>query len=282
MACDNSCSGFSYTKQSIGGIWKWSVSVSTNGGSNSFVVSDITSPFGKLCEICVPIPSDIVSCMNNSISEVMSYVTPIMAFSGGSEMSMSIVDGTQKSIQIGITNVGMPQSLLNATAVSSTSGIVIHNSISGLQRGSVAFINATIDWSISSGYHTISISDGINTLVYTVNVTIVSRPVLAVSTTSININYYSCTGASDTPATLSVMNTGPIGSIINSYSVCKTYCTGKWLNVQYDGSSIQSGSSSDIVLTINNSNIYYSRNEKLIISSDDGQVQYVDVNLIYH
>lgn len=233
--------GFTFTTYSVGGKWSWMVqSNNIQNASQIFQVTDITSPFGKLGDVHLPIPGDVVISMAESLSQYQQQLTPFLSLVSPaiSVFSATVTEGDPITFitNVLIQNSGAFGSYMTATSTPNSPWLISSPStIAGIgknNQGTFAISSnpglLLATGSPFTGY--INLSDGINSPIpITINLTVLPRPVFSVAPLSISFNYSLSLLSHNSPQVLTVTNSGPATSLLN-FTVAKVQNNSPWLS----------------------------------------------------
>ncbi len=256
---------FSFEFDSIGGTWRWTVgSKNVRNYEQFFEVDDITSPFGKLSDVSIPIPGDVIDKICESINNYREQLSPTLSIVNPQVFSVTVTE-CDPVISVGeviIMNTGAFGSFLSASAVPNSSWIIPSPSVvKGIQKDSTGSfdvsINPSLLFSSSSPYSgVLNIQDNRNPNIsfpVTVNVVVLPRPVIYVSSQSVTFVFNSTDCTSNSPQTVDVCNTGPNGSLLN-FEVVKVSGCRPWLIINpINVGPLGSGDSQVITFSIDSS-----------------------------
>ena len=254
--------GFDFDLCSVGGRWKWKV-IANNvvGAGQLFYVTDIWTPFGRLPDVDVPIPGDVVSAMAESLVQFQQQLAPLLALSGPSSFSVTVTEG-DSTYEIGdatFTNVGAFGSFMNVTATPSAPWESVSPSfVSGIGKNQSSHVtirvNPAVMLSSSSPYQGfVNLQDNrvpATVLPVQVNVTVLPRPSIAVSSATITLTFDLNTQAPGGAQALVVTNSGPLTSLL-TYTLSKIQNVSPWLAFTPQGDGpIQSGATSSVTVSV--------------------------------
>lgn len=253
--------GFSFTKNSVGGAWSWSISAANvSGSSQEFSVSDITSPFGRLGNISIPIPGDVITAMAESLSDLQNQLVPSITLVSGTPTSYSITitegDSSSSVASIPFTNSGAFGSFLTASSTPGSSWLSSSPAvIPGLGKNRQAQFNASVvpstmlsSLSPYSGYINLQDVNNPSTVIpITFNVIVLPKPEIGVSSSTVNLVYSMTSGIVNGAQQSIITNTGPGTSILN-FTAAKIQNISPWLSFT-PSSSGPLGSGDDAILT---------------------------------
>jgi hypothetical protein len=87
--------GFSFSLNSIGGTWRWTVFASNLSNPGLlYQVQDISTPYGPMNVAMIPLPADVVQAMAQSITDVKNQLKPLMTLvSSQTSFSVGVTEG---------------------------------------------------------------------------------------------------------------------------------------------------------------------------------------------
>ena len=258
---DISSTAFIFKKFSIGGQWSWQVQA-VNTPTQSYQVSDIITPFGRLTDIHTPIPGDIISEMASSIVQLQNQLSPMLSLVSGTPIAYGVTitegDLTKQIAVIPFQNIGALGSFMSVTSTPSTPWLSSVPAItSGLNKNdkgqSVIWLKTNDLLANRSPYSgVVNFQDNRNTptiIPININVIVLPRPIIGNSPSNINFSYIVPGYISNSPITLIVSNTGPVGSLLN-FKVSKAN-NSSWLKIEpQDGGPLASGGTSNILCSL--------------------------------
>jgi hypothetical protein len=230
MAGILSGSGFRFETQSVGGTWRWVVFANnTYGTGQLYQVSDITTPFGILQQALIPIPDDVIACMNQSILDIKQQFAPLMSLVSPSSLifSSSVTEG-DSAISVGeviVQNAGAFGSFMDVTATTGAPWLNVDPSfVKSLNKGEQASFDIIANplnlLNVNSPYSgTVILQDNrvpSTMLTATVVLVVKPRPVIGVSPANINLSYFLTSNTAGGAQQLVVENSGPVDSILNA------------------------------------------------------------------
>lgn len=253
--------GFTFSLGSVGGTWRWTVSSSNlQGPGQLYQVQDILTPYGPMNVAMIPLPSDVVQSMAQSIIDVQNQVKArLVLVSSQTSFSTSVTEGDpRKNVGVvQIRNDGGFGSFLSVVATPSVPWLsVLTPEINGIARGDIATFNIDLVPDIlvaaQSPYSgTVRIQDAADPSSYiiaTVSVVVIPRPAIGVSTQDVIFEWSVLT---QTPSTQYVVitNGGP-GTSSLDFSIRKTTNV-QWLSVSPEsGGPLAAGSNCTITFSI--------------------------------
>lgn len=230
MAGVLSGSAFDFETESFGGIWRWSVNASNTYGTGRFYqVTDIFTPFGLLQQALIPIPDDVIGCMNQSILDIKQQFAPLMSLVSPSSLifSAAATEGDQSfSIDsVTVQNSGAFGSFMDVTATAGAPWLTVDpNFAKTLGKGEQAsfeiianpsnLLNANSPYSATINFQDNRVPATV--LTATVVLVIKPRPVIGVNPANLNFIYYLSTNTPSGAQQLTVSNSGPMDSLLNA------------------------------------------------------------------
>ena len=285
--------GFSFSCVHASGTWSWTVvvnNVRVLGATHD--VSNVMTPWGRLYDVAVDIPGDVITAMSESIATVKQQFAPVLSLvSPIPPVFNVIVAEGDPDAQIGsatFRNSGAFGSLLDLTATPSVPWLASSPSaVNGLpQNGQASFSGTVLTASLlSSGSPysgSINVMDkrGGTSIPVVVTVVVLPRPTISVSPSSVILTYIILTGTPGAPQTLRVTNSGPPLSSL-SFSVAKVQDTSPWLAYSVPAHSpLPAGSYVDVGLSIISSGVPMcagTYSDTLRVSSLNASNDHVDV-----
>ncbi|OPZ35429.1 MAG: hypothetical protein BWY99_02256 [Synergistetes bacterium ADurb.BinA166] len=256
--------GFTFDKISVGGTWYWTVrATNVQNSSQLYQVADITSPFGKLAAVDVPIPGDVVLEMASTIAQLQEQLAPLLALVGSTPTSYSVTvtegDPMLSIAAVPFQNAGAFGSFLTAVATPSAPWLsAAPPTVAGLNKNdqgqfTIRVNPATLFASGSPYVGYLNLQDNRNpptTIPVTVTVTVRPRPSVLVSPASVFLSYSLTGPVSGGAVALSVTNSGPSGSSL-TFSVTKVGNISPWMEfVPASGGPLVSGDSAIVTFSI--------------------------------
>jgi hypothetical protein len=218
-------SKYSFSTQSVGGTWGWSVKAdNTLGIGQLFQFVDITTPYGPLFQVEIPIPGDVIQEMAGSLFEVQSQLAPLMALiQPAVPFNIIIVEGDPNRAvgSVEVKNIGAFGSFMQATATPDSAWLSADPSIvQGIGKNqtagfNVSLLTATLLASGSPFNGNVNLQDNRNppTIIpIPVTVTVFPRPVIGTSPAQLSFTYIVSTGVPSGALAITVENTGPLQS----------------------------------------------------------------------
>ena len=264
MGSQVAASGFTFDKISVGGTWYWTVrATNVQSSSQLYQVTDITSPFGKLGAVDVPIPGDIVQEMANTIVQLQQQLAPMVALVGSTPTSYSVTvtEGDAQS-QIGTVvfqNVGAFGSFLTVVSTPDVPWLSTNPStVAGLNKNdqgqtTIQLNPATLLATGSPYVGHVNLQDNRNpatVIPVTVNVTVLPRPTMSVSPTTVGLSYAITGSIPGGSQPITVTNAGPAGSTL-SFAASKVNNNSPWLAfVPAGGGPLSIGDSAVITCSV--------------------------------
>lgn len=286
--------GFKFKANSTGGTWSWTVDANNvQNAGQYYSVTDVSTPWGPLSHLAVPIPADVVTAMADSIRCVQQQLDAHMSLvSSITNFSVAITEG-DAAFEVGsvvVENDGAFGSFMSVTATPDVQWLSSTPSVaSGLGRNDQADFAITMvpDALLASGSPytgTVNLQDDTSsqtTIPVTVTVQVVPRPAISVSSQSFTFTYSLTTGAVSVNY-LTITNSGPATSSL-TYTLCKVIDDSTWLAYSpSSGGPLPSGVSEQVILSLVSGNIpqqvgVYS--EKLRVYSSNASNSPVDIDV---
>jgi hypothetical protein len=254
---------FEFSTESIGGTWSWKVrSNNLQGLGIAYEVIDIYSPWGPFPVTELPIPSNVITEMADSITSIQDQFAPLLALVDPTVTTFNVIivegDPNQAVGDVAIMNVGAFGSFMTATATPSAASLeVTPSSITGLGKNdqgtfNISLLTATLLSSSSPYSETITIQDNRTpptTETISVNITVHPRPTIGYSPTSISLTFISSTNTPGGAQQLTVSNVGPTGSTLE-YTVASINSS-SWLEfTPTSGGPLTPGVSSIVTISV--------------------------------
>lgn len=255
-------SGFCFGLVSVGGRWTWKViSSSSDPECVKYSISDILTPWGYVGSISVPIPSEVIESMTESLISVQEQFRPNIGFvdPSFSSVSATVVEGDSDILieTIVIMNTGAFGSFANIQASSSSPWIRVSPTEHGgvVKNNTAAFdiyLKPSMMVNADSPYSgTVSFTDGYNTISSSISVIVNPRPEILVNPTVLGFSYNITTDTQGSIPTLSVENSGPAGSSLD-FTLGKVQNTSPWLIInEMSGSGLESGDVFSVTFGLN-------------------------------
>lgn len=287
-------SGFQFSVNSTGGVWSWSVvSRSIPGAGVFYEIHDFRTPWGPLAQAAIPIPSDVIISIADTVSEVQQQLSPQLSLAPPSQSSFTVVitegDPNQLVAEVPVVNSGAFGSVMVVSATPSVPWLKPDPGvIQGLGKNDVAAFGFTLLTGslLASGspyLGVVNLQDNRNppgVVPLAFQVSVLPRPVIGVSPSSVQFLWYQSTSSATGPFSVSVANTGPAGSVLN-WTAAKLQNTSPWLSLSAtSGGPLASGSSQSVSLSVFTPGVpalpgTYS--DSVRFSSPNAQNGYVDV-----
>jgi hypothetical protein len=235
--------GATFKQQSTGGYWFWTVTTNNIVGVNQlYQVEDILTPFGKITDVAVAIPADVIQAMADSINQLQQQFAPLLALVQPYSTNVSFIvtegDPNINVTTIPVQNVGAFGSFMTVTASPSVSWLMISPpSIAGMGKGeqgqlAVQLLPASLLSSGSPYSSYINVQDNRNppTLIpVNFNITVLPRPVIATTPTAIGLSFSLISMSPSGSQQLVVTNAGPVNSVLN-FTAAKLLNNSRWLD----------------------------------------------------
>lgn len=231
-----------FKQASTGGFWSWTVTANNvTGISQLYQVEDINSPFGRIIDVAVGIPADVILSMADSIGQVQAQFAPLVSFIQpfNPNFYITVTEGDPIS-NIGfipIQNIGSFGSFMTAVATPDVPWLSASPpSIAGMGKGDQAQFASSVRpatlLSADSPYTgRINIQDNRNPptlLPVTVTVTVLPRPIVLPTPGSVSLTYNLASMSPSGAVTFVITNIGPVGSQLN-FVVDKLLNNSPWL-----------------------------------------------------
>jgi hypothetical protein len=255
--------GFTFDKISVGGTWMWTVrATNVMNSGQTYQVTDIMSPFGKLAAVDVPIPGDVVLEMASNIRDLQQQLAPLLALVGPTPTTYSVTvtegDAPSQVAVIPFQNSGAFGSFLTVVATPDSPWLsATPSTVAGLNKNDQGSVSVRVSPSIllasGSPYSgRVNLQDNRSpptVIPVTVNVTVLPRPSISVSPGSVSLSYTLTGPVPGSAVPLSVTNSGPAGSSL-SFSVAKVNNISPWLAfVPASGGPLASGDSAIVTFS---------------------------------
>jgi hypothetical protein len=263
MATFTAVSSVQFELESVGGIWKWVTRANNiNSFGQRYEVVDITSPFGPLFSINVPLPGDVVTAMSDSVSSLQQQLQASILISSPIPPNFNIVvtegAASQDVGNIVITNNGAFGSFLTANASPNTSWLTATPSqVVGVPQNSTASflirVSPTTLLAANSPYlGVVNISNqDVPAQIVTSNVivTVLPKPTISVSPTTVNFTQ-TCGNPTPSSVSVAVSNTGPVTSTMD-FVVAKVNNSSNWLLINpVSGGPLPGGGSTAVIFSL--------------------------------
>lgn len=262
MATDVRGGGFEFSVCSVGGTWQWRV-VSSNihGVGQLYQVDSIRTPFGSLATVDIPIPGEVITAMAESLSTYQQQLQPRIALTGSSSFSVTVTEG-DAVLPIGtlvFTNAGAFGSFMTAIGSPDSPWLSVDPpTVAGINKNAYGQMSVRVDPRIllatASPYlgH-VNLQDNsspANLIAVPVNVTVLPRPAIGLSTTAVALSFYLSSLVPGGTMPVVVTNSGPLGSFL-TFSMAKVQNISPWLSiVPLSGTSVPSGGAVTTVFTV--------------------------------
>lgn len=255
-------------------------------------VSNVLTPWGRLYDVAVDIPGDVIMAMSDSVATVKQQFAPALSLVSPIPPVFNVIvaEGDPNVLAGSATfrNSGAFGSVLDLTATPSSPWLAADPSaFNGLpQNGQTSFsgtvLTASLLFSASPYSATINVMDkrSGSVIPVVVNVVVLPRPTISVLPASVTLTYVILTGTPGVPPVLKVTNSGPPTSSL-SFSVAKVHDTSPWLSFSVPSHApMPSGASVDVNLSVVSAGVpmlagVYS--DVLRVSSVNASNDYVDV-----
>jgi len=259
---------FKFDTESTGGTWAWTVrSNNLQGLGQLYEVIDITTPWGPFTIAEIPLPGDVVTAMADSLTQVQDQLAPLLALVNPTVTTFNITivesDPNEEIGTVAIMNAGAFGSFMTATATPDSAWLeVTPSSVSGLGRNeqanfNISLLTATLLNSGSPYNGKVTIQDNRvppTSVEISVIATVLPRPEITATPTSISLTYISSTGVPGGAQQFTVENSGPAGSTLE-YTVAKLYNTSDWMDfTPSSGGPLTSGQSAIVTVSVDSTN----------------------------
>lgn len=257
-----------------------------------YQVQDILTPYGPMNVAMIPLPADVVEAMAKSIVDVKDQIKPRMVLvSSQTSFSLGITEGDpmQSVGAVQIRNDGGFGSFLSAIATPDVPWLSVSTpEIAGIAKGETASfsINLVPDVLLATGSPFVGhvriqdAADPSSYVVVSVNVLVIPRPEISVSTLDVAMTWSVETMAASL-GYIVVSNSGP-GTSNLEFSALKV-ANSSWLSVAPDsGGPLAAGASTTLILTVSGSTVPASLGdhvETVRISSPNASNSPVDVRV---
>lgn len=262
MATNVRGGGFKFDVCSTGGRWEWDVTASNvQNGGQFYQVENIRSPFGALANTDLPIPGEVITAMAESLASLQQQLQPRVSLTGPSGFNITVTEG-DAVVGVGaiqFANVGAFGSFMTVSASPNSPWLSVDPpSVAGIDKNGSGQISVRADPRILLataspylGYVNVQDNASPPTLIpVPVNVTVLPRPAIGVSTNAVALAFYLSSGVPSGTASLVVTNTGPTSSSL-SFTVAKVQNQSPWLSLApASGSSLPSGGTVSMTLSL--------------------------------
>lgn len=264
MATVVSGGGFDFQVESVHGVWSWRVRTNNlQGVGQLYEVINVTTPFGPLFNTQIPIPGDVVSSMAQSILDLQSQLSPLLAVVPPSSLSFSILitegDPNQAIGTTEIQNVGAFGSFMTVTATPSVAWLsATPGFVQGIGKNekavfSLSLLTSSLLQSGSPYSGVINLQDNRNpptVIPITVTVTVLPRPVISITPAQIDLTYIVSTSTPGGSQSITIENAGPVGSVLN-FDVAKVSGGSTWLDITpTSGGPLESGNTDQVTFSV--------------------------------
>lgn len=269
MTSQISQGGFTFSKVSVGGWWRWTIEANnTQGANQQYYVRDINTPFGRITDgVDIPIPGDVVIDMANSLAQFQQQLSPLIALASGQQTTLNVTitqcDPASSIGSVNFINAGAFGSFMTASATPTVPWIsATPTVIAGIGQNQPGQFTVMVDPSMLlssnspySGVLNLQDNRQIPTVIpITMNITVLPQPIISTNPSfpnSVSFNWNLLTASGNSPQSLIVSNSGPSTSILN-FTVAKVNNNSPWLSFSpASGYNIQSGSQLSISLCLN-------------------------------
>jgi hypothetical protein len=275
--------GFRFSSPAVGGNWSWEVAVQNivNSGQK-ILVRDIRTPFGPIYTTEIPIPDSIILAMADSVSQFQQQLNPqVFLISSATYFVTVTEDDPVSSIATNLfENIGQLGSFMTVTSVPDSPWLTAYPpSVSGIMKNgqgqSAISITPTLLLATSSPYvgH-VNLQDNANPpniVPVTFNVTVLPRPTIGVSVSTVNL-FFSMTSGAGSSQTVVITNTGPGGSLL-TFNLVRVLNRSSWLDINpVSEANVPSAGTVNVIFSVDTNHIpglpgTYS--EQILIQSDN-------------
>lgn len=288
-------SGFEFELSSVGGIWRWSVCANNIYGLGQlYQVDNIRTPYGILQQTLIPIPSDVIDSMSNSILQIKQQFAPLMYLVSPSSLIFtgSVTEGGS-SIEIGevtLQNVGAFGSFMDVTATSGSPWLRADPiSAKGISKNSTTkfkiYANPTSLLNSGSPYSgTIIFQDNrvpSTVITATIILTVNPRPVITATPSDIILSYNLISQSAGGAQQLTIQNNGVINSVLNA-ALAKVLAQPWWTFTPISVGPLASGANSIITISVVSGSVpgvQGTYTDKLRVSSSNATNSPTDINI---
>jgi len=214
---------YKFSVESVGGSWSWAVQANnTQGAGQLYQVTDINTPYGPLTVIDVPIPSDVIVGMADSITDVQGQLAPLMTLIGSTTSFNVVVTEGDPNVAVGsvtVMNSGAFGSFMTATATAGVQWLSVSpSSHQGIGKNEqvtfdIVLMPASLLATDSPFSGTVTLQDNRvppTQIPITVSATVLPRPEISVNPSSLGLTFMSSTGVPGGSQQLTISNSGPI------------------------------------------------------------------------
>jgi hypothetical protein len=256
--------GTTFQQQSVGGFWGWTVTANNQVGVGQlYQVEGINTPFGRLIDVAVPIPADVVQAMADSINQLQQQLAPLLAliqpFNPNVAVTVTEGDSPTDAAFVPIQNVGAFGSFMTVFGSPDVPWITASpSSITGLGQSQQAQFTVIVNPAslLASGSPYVghaNLQDNRNppTIIpITVTVTVLPRPAISAVPPIVNLTFSITTMSSGGAQQIVVGNAGPVGSVLN-FSASKLQNNSPWLALTPNGGGpLNPGDTAPITLSV--------------------------------
>jgi hypothetical protein len=256
--------GNTFRLQSTGGWWTWVVTAdNTFGVGQLYQVDGIVTPYGRLVDVSVPIPGDVIAAMADTITQMQQLLAPLLAYVAPftPTFTVTVTEG-DPILNVGIIpiqNAGAFGSFMSVVATSDVPWTTASPpSIIGIGKSETAQISVQVSpaalLATSSPYtgH-VNLQDNRNpptNLQVTLNVTVLPRPMIGAAPSPVGLTYSLAAHSSGGPAMLTITNIGPLNSQL-TFTAAKLINDSPWLAFTPTGDGpLASGGTSILTLSV--------------------------------
>lgn len=258
-----SAAGIEFSQASVGGLWSWTVRAKNVPNLGQlYEVSEVRTPFGKLTDVAVPLPGDVVLAMAESLSGLQAQLAPVVVLSSRTPNSVARTvtqgDPSTFAATLEYSNGGAFGSFLSLSATPDVPWLSVSPSSSaGVGQGSGGAVSVNVLPALlqanTSPYvgHVLlqNSTNPANSVSVAFSVTVLPQPIIQLSATTVNLSY-SLSGGVGGAQQVVVTNGGTAGSQL-SFTVGKVQNISPWLAITPGSAGpLASGASSPITLSL--------------------------------
>ena len=263
-----SSGGFTFNIASVGGQWSWTVQAqNVQGLGQLYQLVDIATPYGKLTDVAVPLPGDVVTAMAQSLLELQGQLAPSIVLLSGTPTSYSTTvtegDSAVAVAALGYTNGGAFGSFLSTSSTPDSPWLTVNPPGStGVGKSQPGTLNIGIlpglMLATSSPYvghvRIQNSADPTNFVSLAVNVIVIPRPIIQLSVPTVTLTY-SISGGLGGAQQVVVTNSGPATSQLN-FTASKVQNQSPWMAfTPSNAGPVGSGGTSPVTFSLINSGL---------------------------
>jgi hypothetical protein len=263
MVTEISGTSIEFSLPSVGGTWSWKVRANNlRAAGQLYEVVDVITPFGPITTAAIPLPGEVISAMANSVLDVQAQFAPFMVLAQGSTSFSIIVTEGDPNSEAGTASVyngGAFGSFMTVVATPGASWLGVspssYQSIGKNERATfgISLLSTTLLASGSPYSGVVNLQDNRvppTNIPFTINVTVLPRPVIACIPSSISLSFMSSTGVPGGSQQLTISNSGPVMSSLE-FTLVKVNGNSPWLDVvPISGGPLASGQSEIITVSV--------------------------------